>query len=79
MAIKQIILQDEDQAHEIPIPAQREIAILRSLKHPNIIGALDVAVGEECKDIYLMLEYVEQVGLSGNRSSSPAVWLLAWE
>lgn len=65
----------------IPITALREIGILRSTKHPNVVKVIDVAVGskqeEEDDDendssdakadltrdeIYMVMEYAEQVG-----------------
>ena len=46
----------------IPITALREISILRSLRHPNIVNVLDVAVGERTLDeLYMVMEYCEQV------------------
>ena len=47
----------------MPITALREISILRSLKHSNIINVLNVAVGEKAMDeVYMVMEYAEQVG-----------------
>lgn len=47
----------------MPITALREISILRSLKHENIINVIDVAVGEKAMDeVYMVMEYAEQVG-----------------
>ena len=67
MAVKQIIMNNEDRANGIPITALREISILQSLKHPNIINTIDIAVGEEWEDVYLIMEYVEQVGAFDRR------------
>lgn len=63
VALKQVrILQDERQ-NGIPITALREISILRSLKHTNIVHVIDVAVGDkEMDEIYMVMEYAEQVG-----------------
>lgn len=53
----------EEQQNGIPITALREISILRSLKHRNIINVLDVAVGKRAMDeVYMVMEYAEQVG-----------------
>ena len=47
----------------MPITALREISILRSLKHSNIIDVIDVAVNARAtEDIYMVMEYAEQVG-----------------
>lgn len=45
------------------ITALREISILRSLKHQNIIDVIDVAVGAHTMDeVYMVMEYAQQVG-----------------
>lgn len=41
--------------------ALREISILHSLKHSNIINVLDVAVGNYTMDVFMVMEYSEQV------------------
>lgn len=47
----------------MPITALREISILRSLTHNNIIDVIDVAVNAKAiEDIYMVMEYAEQVG-----------------
>ena len=61
VALKQIRIPHEERQNGIPITALREISILRSLKHPNIINVLDVAVGD-MDEIYMVMEYAEQVG-----------------
>lgn len=45
----------------VPITALREISILRSLKHQNVISVLEVAVGTELDEIFMVEEYAEQV------------------
>lgn len=63
VAVKQVRISPEDRQNGIPITALREISILRSLKHNNIINVSDVAVGEtEMDEIYMVMEYAEQVG-----------------
>ena len=73
-------MDDEDRANGIPITALREISILRGLNHPNIINTLDIAVGEQWEDVYLIMEYVEQVGDSGEEKepSTLAAWDRTW-
>ena len=56
-------LSDRDRSNGMPITSIREIALLRSIKHPNIISVLDVAVGKDMADVYMVMEYAEQVGL----------------
>jgi cyclin-dependent kinase 10 len=63
VALKQIRLSLEERQNGVPITALREISILRSLKHTNIVNVLDVAVGDTGLDeIYMVMEYAEQVG-----------------
>ena len=62
MALKQIRVFENDRGNGIPITALREISILKSLRHANVINVLDVAVGSEAlDDIYMVMEYAEQV------------------
>lgn len=47
----------------VPITALREISILRSIKHANIVNVMDVALGDErMDDVYMVMDYCEQVG-----------------
>ena len=63
VALKQIRMSIEERQNGIPITALREISILRSLKHPNIVNVLDVAVDSKVLgEIYMVMEYAEQVG-----------------
>jgi len=62
VALKQVRIPAEERQNGIPITALREISILRSLKHSNIINVLDVAVGDHTmEEIYMVMEYAEQV------------------
>ena len=73
-------MDDEDRANGIPITALREISILQGLKHPNIVNTIDIAVGEEWEDVYLIMEYAEQVGDSGKgkEPGTLAAWGRTW-
>ena len=63
VALKQVRMTAEERQNGVPITALREISILRSLRHSNIINVLDVAVGERVMDeVYIVMEYAEQVG-----------------
>ena len=56
-------MSPEERQNGVPITALREISILRSLRHSNIINVLDVAIGERAMDeVYMVMEYAEQVG-----------------
>lgn len=52
--MKKIRLESDDEG--IPSTAIREISLLKELKHPNIVGLLDVSM-EESK-LYLIFEYL---------------------
>lgn len=63
VALKQVRIPAEERQNGVPITALREISILRSLKHNNIINVVDVAVGAHTMDeVYMVMEYAEQVG-----------------
>ncbi|KAL8645697.1 MAG: hypothetical protein Q9210_006565, partial [Variospora velana] len=61
VALKQIRIPHEERQNGVPITALREISILRSLRHENIVNVLEVAVGEKAMDeVYMVMEYCEQ-------------------
>ncbi|KAF2488487.1 Pkinase-domain-containing protein [Lophium mytilinum] len=61
VAIKQLHISSSERHNGIPITTLREISILRSLRHRNIVNVLDVAVGEDkLEDVYMVMEYCEQ-------------------
>lgn len=61
VALKQVRIPPEDRQNGVPITALREISILRYLKHDNIVNVLDVAVGSPMDEVYMVMEYCEQV------------------
>lgn len=64
VALKQVRISAEERQNGVPITALREISILRSLKHKNVIDVIDVAVGAHAMDeVYMVMEYAEQVGI----------------
>ena len=69
VAVKQVRITAEERQNGVPITALREISILRSLQHDNIVNVIDVAVAEHVMDeIYMIMEYAEQVGIPCRRS-----------
>ncbi|KAL8901090.1 MAG: hypothetical protein Q9207_005377 [Kuettlingeria erythrocarpa] len=61
VALKQIRVPHEERQNGVPITTLREISILRSLRHENIVNVLEVAVGESAMDdVYMVMEYCEQ-------------------
>ena len=64
VALKQVRVFENDRGNGIPITALREISILKSLRHHNVLSVVDVAVGADDFDcLYMVTEYAEQVGL----------------
>lgn len=59
MAVKKINLEKEDDG--IPCTALREIALLRSLKHPNVIQLKDIIYSEDLgqQELNLVFEFCE--------------------
>ena len=63
VALKQVRIPTDERQNGIPITALREMSILRSLKHPNIVNVFDVAASASVLDeVYMVMEYAEQVG-----------------
>ena len=63
VALKQVRIPTDERQNGVPITALREISILRSLRHNNIVNVIDVAVGEKSmSEVYMVMDYAEQVG-----------------
>jgi serine/threonine protein kinase len=56
VALKRIKLETEDEG--IPCTTLREIAVLRQLRHPNIVELTDVV--QQSWRLYLVFEFVDQ-------------------
>ncbi|MCJ1310990.1 Cdc2- kinase [Agyrium rufum] len=70
VALKQVRIPIDERQNGIPITALREMSILRSLKHANIVNVFDVAASATVLDeVYMVMEYAEQVGLSFSMAS----------
>lgn len=52
---------------------KREIAILKKIRHPNVVGLLEVIDDPELKKIYMILEYVELGEISWRKKGIPGV------
>ena len=75
VALKLVRILPAERHNGIPITALREISILRSLRHPNIVNVLDVAVGERTLDeLYMVMEYCEQVCYFSSTSQQQSGW-----
>ncbi|OJD31691.1 cyclin-dependent kinase 10-like [Diplodia corticola] len=61
VALKQVRILEHERSNGIPLTALREISILRTLRHQNIISVLEVAVDDTLlEDVYMVMEYCEQ-------------------
>ena len=58
VALKRIRMDQENEG--FPVSSLREISLLRQLSHPNVLKVLEVAVGSDPQDIFLVMEYCEQ-------------------
>jgi cyclin-dependent kinase len=56
IALKKIRLEHDDEG--VPSTAIREIALLKEVKHPNVVGLKTVIHGDN--KLYLVFEYLEQ-------------------
>jgi cell division cycle 2-like len=59
VAIKQVKLSINENKAGFPITALREINILLSLKHPNIVDVKEMVVGSSIDKMYMVMEYIE--------------------
>lgn len=59
VALKRIRMEFTNEG--LPISSLREIALLKGLKHENIVSVFDVVVGNGIEDIFMLMEYCEQV------------------
>ncbi|VDN09936.1 unnamed protein product [Dibothriocephalus latus] len=58
VALKKVRMENEKDG--IPISSLREITLLLSMKHPNIVQLKEVVVGRSLDSIFLSMEYCEQ-------------------
>lgn len=62
MALKTIRIDPSERRDGTPLTAIREISLLRSLRHVNIVNVIEVAIGGNVYDPpILVMEYCEQV------------------
>lgn len=52
---------------------KREIAILKKIRHPNVVGLLEVIDDPELKKIYMVLEHVELGEIVWRKKGSPQI------
>uniref|UniRef100_A0A9J2PNN2 cyclin-dependent kinase n=1 Tax=Ascaris lumbricoides TaxID=6252 RepID=A0A9J2PNN2_ASCLU len=61
VALKKVRMDDKSEQDGISVSALREIHLLMTLKHPNIVHLNEVAVGKKLTSIFLVMEYCTQV------------------
>lgn len=57
VALKKVRMEQETDG--LPISSLREISLLKSLSHQNVIAVHEVAVGYDLDNIFLVMEYCE--------------------
>ncbi|TPX59415.1 hypothetical protein SpCBS45565_g07747 [Spizellomyces sp. 'palustris'] len=58
VALKRIRMEQEQEG--LPLSSLREISLLKSLRHENVVSVLDVVVGNGLDNIFMVMEYCEQ-------------------
>lgn len=58
-ALKQVKLHPDSNRNGFPITAFREINILLTLNHPNILNVREMVIGSTMDKIYMVMEYYE--------------------
>lgn len=58
VALKRIRMVHDNDG--FPISALREILLLKSLKHENIVSLIEVVVADGLENIFMVMEYCEQ-------------------
>jgi [calcium/calmodulin-dependent protein kinase] kinase len=57
------------------VKVKREIAILKKIRHPNVVGLLEVIDDPELKKIYMVLEHVELGEIVWRKKGTPQICL----
>jgi cell division cycle 2-like protein len=58
VALKQIKFESTSQNEGFPVTALREVGLLLSLHHPNIIRTREVVVGRDLDKVYMVMDYM---------------------
>jgi len=57
VALKKVKMEKEKEG--FPLTSLREIAILLSLRHPNVVNVTEVVVGNSLDSVFMVMEYME--------------------
>ncbi|KHN78555.1 Importin subunit alpha-2 [Toxocara canis] len=61
VALKKVRMDEKSEEEGISISALREIHLLMTLRHPNVVHLKEIAVGKRLTSIFLVMEYCTQV------------------
>ncbi|KAJ2008019.1 bleomycin hydrolase [Coemansia thaxteri] len=59
VALKRMRVEVGDGGHGLPLSSFREIALLKQMRHPNIVSVLEIAAGHKIDSIFMVMEYCE--------------------
>lgn len=59
VALKHIKYHEKVWEEGFPLTSLREISILLELNHPNIVNVVEIVVGENPNQVFMVMEYVE--------------------
>ncbi|KAJ2029761.1 hypothetical protein H4S03_007333 [Coemansia sp. S3946] len=59
VALKRMRVEVGDSGHGLPLSSFREIALLKRMRHRNIVSVLDIAAGHSIDSIFMVMEFCE--------------------
>ncbi|KAJ1668700.1 hypothetical protein IW140_002011 [Coemansia sp. RSA 1813] len=59
VALKRMRVNVSDSSQGLPLSSFREIALLKGLKHQNIVNVIEIAVGHSIDSIFMVMEYCD--------------------
>ncbi|KAJ1841619.1 hypothetical protein LPJ73_006058 [Coemansia sp. RSA 2703] len=59
VALKRMRVSSDKKSRGLPLSSFREIALLKQLKHRNIVNVIDIAVGHSADSIFMVMDYCE--------------------
>ncbi|KAJ2394298.1 hypothetical protein GGI23_004742 [Coemansia sp. RSA 2559] len=59
VALKRMRVDVNDNSQGLPLSSFREIALLKRLRHPNIVNVIEIAAGHSIDSIFMVMEYCD--------------------
>ncbi|KAI8321708.1 cyclin-dependent kinase-like protein 10 [Martensiomyces pterosporus] len=59
VALKRMRVNMDDNSSGLPLSSFREIALLKRLRHRNIVSVIEIAAGHKIDSIFMVMEYCE--------------------